>query len=88
MALDKEEIVLVTPSDHLIKDEIEYAKVFNKAQDLANEGNLVTFGIKPTFAETGFGYIQAKPENDDCSIFNVELFHELLLFFGAMELQL
>ena len=63
MALDKEEIVLVTPSDHLIKDEIEYAKVLEKAKELANEDNLVTFGITPSFAETGFGYIEAKDFN-------------------------
>jgi len=67
---------LVTPSDHLIKDEGAYAKVLQKAHALANEDNLVTFGITPTFAETGFGYIQAEPENDECSILNVELFHE------------
>jgi len=76
MALEPDEIVLVTPSDHLIKDEVEYEKVLQKAKELAEEDNLVTFGITPSFAETGFGYIQAKPENDECSIFNVELFHE------------
>jgi len=57
LALDSEEIVLVTPSDHLIKDEVEYAKVLEKAKELASEDNLVTFGITPSFAETGFGYI-------------------------------
>jgi len=75
--LQYDEIVLVTPSDHLIKDETEYEKVLTKAKELANENHLVTFGITPTFAETGFGYIQAKPEsNDELGIFNVELFHE------------
>jgi mannose-1-phosphate guanylyltransferase len=69
MALDKDEIVLVTPSDHLIKDEIEYKKVLEKAQKLASEDNLVTFGITPDFAETGFGYIEA---ND----LDVKAFHE------------
>lgn len=59
LALDKEEIVLVTPSDHLIKDETEYAKVLSSAKEQALKDNLVTFGIKPTFAETGFGYIEA-----------------------------
>ena len=59
MALDKDEIVLVTPSDHLIKDEIEYKKVLSIAEELAKEEYLVTFGITPTFAETGFGYIEA-----------------------------
>ena len=76
MALDKDELVLVTPSDHLIKDEHGYEKVLQKAKELAEEDSLVTFGITPSFAETGFGYIQAKPENDECLIFNVELFHE------------
>ncbi len=69
MALDKEEIVLVTPSDHLIKDETEYAKVLLQAKELANQNNLVTFGIKPSFAETGFGYIEAEG-------LNVQAFHE------------
>jgi len=76
MALDKDEMVLVTPSDHLIKDEDEYAKVLLQAKELAQENNLVTFGITPTFAETGFGYIQAKPENVECLMFNVECFKE------------
>lgn len=68
-ALDKEEIVLVTPSDHLIKKEDKYLEVVKEAEDLAKENNLVTFGIKPTRPETGFGYIEAS-ENE------VKAFHE------------
>jgi len=67
--LEYDEIVLVTPSDHLIKDETEYEKVLTKAKELANENHLVTFGITPTFAETGFGYIEA-------SSYDVKAFHE------------
>ena len=59
-ALDKDEIVLVTPSDHLIKNEEAYKNVLATAKMLAEEGSLVTFGITPTFAETGFGYIEAE----------------------------
>ncbi|WP_294880392.1 sugar phosphate nucleotidyltransferase [Sulfurimonas sp. RIFOXYB12_FULL_35_9] len=59
LALNKDEIVLVTPSDHLVKDEEQYRKVLQEAKDLAKSDYLVTFGIKPTFAETGFGYIEA-----------------------------
>ena len=70
MALDKEELVLVTPSDHLIKDEIEYEKVLIQAKKLAEKNNLVTFGITPTFAETGFGYIESEENNA------VKAFHE------------
>jgi len=59
MKLDKDELVLITPSDHLIKNENEYKNVLDKAKELASENNLVTFGITPSFAETGFGYIEA-----------------------------
>lgn len=69
LALDPEEIVLVTPSDHLIKDQAAYQDILSKAQNLAMEDSLVTFGITPTFAETGFGYIEASGEN-------VKAFHE------------
>ena len=69
LSLNPEELVLVTPSDHLIKDEAEYKKVLQRAKELAEEDNLVTFGITPTFAETGFGYIEAED-------FSVKAFHE------------
>jgi len=63
MALDMDEIVLVTPSDHLIKNEDAYSIVVKRARELAEQDNLVTFGIQPTFAETGFGYIEADGED-------------------------
>ncbi|MAC85222.1 MAG: mannose-1-phosphate guanylyltransferase/mannose-6-phosphate isomerase [Arcobacter sp.] len=81
--LPYDEIVLVTPSDHLIKDEKEYAKVLEKAKELAEQDNLVTFGITPQFAETGFGYIEADHPThalaSGVSAFssrNVKAFHE------------
>lgn len=70
MNLAYDEIVLVTPSDHLIKDEKEYEKVLKKAKEFAKDNKLVTFGITPTFAETGFGYIETINE------FDVKAFHE------------
>ena len=70
MALEYDEIVLVTPSDHLIKNEVEYEKVLKKAKEFAKDNKLVTFGITPTFAETGFGYIESINE------FDVKAFHE------------
>ena len=69
MALDPDEIVLVTPSDHLIKNETEYQRVIHVAKGLALQDNLVTFGIAPAFAETGFGYIEAEG-------LHVKAFHE------------
>jgi mannose-1-phosphate guanylyltransferase len=59
MSLEKDEIVFVTPSDHLIKNKKEYEKVVQEAKEFVNNGFLVTFGITPTFAETGYGYIEA-----------------------------
>ena len=63
MALDKDEIVLVTPSDHLIKDEVAYHDSINRAKVLAEEGYLVTFGITALSPETGYGYIEAEGED-------------------------
>lgn len=70
-ALEPEEIVLVTPSDHLIKNAEEYQKVISRAKELALQQTIVTFGIKPTFAETGFGYIESDGTSED-----VKAFHE------------
>ncbi len=78
MALNQEEIVLVTPSDHLIKDHGAYVKAIQEAESLAQEDFLVTFGIKPTFAETGFGYIEASGTD-------VKAFHEKPDFKTAEE---
>jgi len=80
MLLDKDELVLVTPSDHLIKNERAYSKVVQRAKKLAEENYLVTFGITPTSAETGFGYIEVS--NEDVTAFhekpNVEKAQEYL----------
>ncbi|RAV13792.1 mannose-1-phosphate guanylyltransferase/mannose-6-phosphate isomerase [Paenibacillus contaminans] len=59
LAVDPDEIVLVTPSDHLITETEEYKESVKQAEGLARDGYLVTFGIKPTHAETGYGYIQS-----------------------------
>lgn len=58
LSLDPEEIVLVTPSDHVIADESAYAAAVHRAAILAGQNKLVTFGIQPEYPETGFGYIQ------------------------------
>jgi mannose-1-phosphate guanylyltransferase len=60
---NKEDILLVTPADHIIEDLDIYKKSVDRAVELAKEGNLVTFGIKPTKPETGYGYIQHNGED-------------------------
>lgn len=69
LTLDKEEVVLVTPSDHLIKNQTAYEYVLNEAKNIAQQNYLVTFGITPTSPETGYGYI----EGDG---YEVKAFHE------------
>ena len=69
LSLDKDEIVLVSSSDHLIKNMTEYSKILKKAKVLAEDNNLVTFGITPEYPETGYGYIESKGED-------VKAFHE------------
>ena len=51
--------MLVLPSDHLISDTTAFAEAVQAAGALADQGYLVTFGIVPAGAETGFGYIEA-----------------------------
>ncbi len=64
-----EEVVLVTPSDHMIYGEDDYRDSVINAAVLAKDNFLVTFGIKPDRPETGYGYIQHKGQN-------VVMFHE------------
>jgi len=61
-ALAEDDIVLVTPSDHYIKNLGSYKNLIERAKVLAEAGYLVTFGIKPAYPETGFGYIEADGE--------------------------
>ena len=60
---DSEDILFVTPSDHLIKNEEKYKEAVKKAKELAVKGYLVTFGINPNEANTGYGYIEANGED-------------------------
>jgi mannose-1-phosphate guanylyltransferase len=54
-----EDVLLVVPSDHLIADEAAYLAAVARARALAEADRLVTFGIRPGYAETGYGYIEA-----------------------------
>jgi mannose-1-phosphate guanylyltransferase / mannose-6-phosphate isomerase len=58
-AEDPDAIMAVLPSDHLLEDGDAWADCINAAIGVAAEGYLVTIGIQPTRAETGYGYIRA-----------------------------
>jgi len=54
---DSEVPILVVAADHWIEDQGAFAQAVEDASVLAQEGNLVTFGVKPTYPSTGYGYI-------------------------------
>lgn len=60
---DDNEILFVSPSDHLIKPIDAFQNLIRNAQDIAKD-NIVTLGIKPTKPEIGYGYIEAEKNNN------------------------
>ena len=52
-------VLVVLPADHIIKKKKGFQQSLKLAIDAAGKGELITFGIQPTRADTGFGYIQA-----------------------------
>ena len=75
MKRDKDAIVVVLPSDHVIADVKTFQRAVMTAAKNAEKGALVTFGIVPTFAATGYGYVKASGEETD-GAFTLEKFVE------------
>ena len=59
--------MVVLPSDHLIKDEEEFRNVIESANEFVNNNDeaIITLGMEPTRAETGYGYIRYGNEKQD-----------------------
>ena len=57
MTKEEDPVILVVPSDHLIKNKKKFVETVIKGERLAQEGYIVTFGIEPDYPETGYGYI-------------------------------
>jgi len=55
---DPEAVIIVAPSDHLVRDEESFIEQIRRAVAIAAGGKLVLFGIKPTEPHTGYGYIR------------------------------
>ncbi len=80
---DRAATMLVLPADHLIKDGVAFRKTLSLAADAAEEtGELVTIGIKPTWACPGYGYIeqgkavQLKSQPNETAVHRVLRFRE------------
>lgn len=65
MKQDKEAVVVVLPSDHIIADIEAFQNAVKSAAINAENGYLVTFGIVPTFPATGYGYVKAASSESD-----------------------
>lgn len=72
---DKDAILVVLPSDHVIADVKTFQNAVMTAAKNAEKGSLVTFGIVPTFAATGYGYVKAAGAETD-GAFTLEKFVE------------
>ena len=68
-------VLLVLSADHVIQDVDAFHKAINIARQQAQDSKLVTFGIVPTDANTGYGYIKSSKDNTD-DAYKVEEFVE------------
>ena len=75
MKQDKDAVVVVLPSDHVIADVKAFQNAVKVAALNAEKGALVTFGIVPTFPATGYGYVKAAGAETD-GAFTLERFVE------------
>ncbi|WP_322075050.1 mannose-1-phosphate guanylyltransferase/mannose-6-phosphate isomerase [Burkholderia cenocepacia] len=77
MSTDKDALLLVLPSDHVILNEPTFAKIVQEAAQTAKDNYLVTFGIAPTQPHTGYGYIHSgAPLAPGSNVFSVDAFVE------------
>ncbi|MFM9910223.1 MAG: mannose-1-phosphate guanylyltransferase [Chitinophagaceae bacterium] len=77
LQLDPQASLIVAPADHLILDPIAFKKVCLEALAFVNKDNaFITLGIKPTYPNTGYGYIQYEQHAVTDNVFKVKTFTE------------
>ena len=82
--ISPDSLILVLPSDHVISDLRAFEHAIEKAAGAALDGHIVTFGIKPTRIETGYGYIKTgEPLSAHEGCFKVSKFVEKPDFIAA-----
>ncbi len=76
---DPEAVMVVLTADHFIAEVERFRQVLEASEQVARQGHLVTLGIEPSSASTGYGYIQQAEtldKVDDFEVFRVERFTE------------
>lgn len=71
----KDEVIIVLPSDHVIEPEAIFLQALEQMEQVAKKKAIITFGIRPTKPETGYGYIQIGKQ-DNPFAFRAERFVE------------
>ena len=74
LACSKDDILLVLSADHYIRDKSSFQKTLSSSIKHAESDKLVTFGIMPNEANTGYGYIELGSEIQDA--YNIKSFKE------------
>lgn len=75
--IDPQARLIVAPADHLILDPLGFQHICEKAIDFAQSHSaLVTLGIKPTYPNTGYGYIQHEADSITDQVYKVKTFTE------------
>lgn len=75
--INEDASLIVAPADHLILNEERFLEVCNEALDFVNHFNaLLTIGVKPTYPNTGYGYIQHEGIEAIPSVYKVKTFTE------------
>jgi mannose-1-phosphate guanylyltransferase/mannose-6-phosphate isomerase len=72
----RDPILLVTPADQTVQDKEAFTRSLHDAIEVANQGSIVVLGIKPTYPDTGFGYIKRDRSENDHHAFTVLNFTE------------
>ena len=74
---DPKAVIGLFPSDHVIGDEARFRQELKKGVEIASAGeNIVVLGIRPTRAETGYGYIEAGARSESAGALRVRRFTE------------
>ena len=79
LGCQEDEVIFISPADHIIKPTERFAEYIKMAEEIAHNNYIVTFGIKPTRPETGYGYIKAQGKVQSAKggeYFKVEKFTE------------
>ena len=69
-------VLVVTPSDQTVQDQADFTKSLHDAIESASTGSIVVLGIKPSKADTGFGYIRQDKIKDEHQSYKVIQFTE------------